>query len=132
MQAKITPFLMFTGNAKEAMDFYISLFDGGKIESVTYYGPGDAGAEGTVRHAVFSLGGRSFICIDSPPVHDFTFTPSLSLFVDCGSEEQLADLFTKLSAGGRVMMPLDSYGFGKKFGWVADRFGVSWQLNLPG
>ncbi len=62
--------------------------------------------------------------------HDFTFTPSISLFVKCDSEEELETLYEKLSEGGEVAMPLDDYGFSTKFGWVQDRFGVSWQLNF--
>ena len=62
--------------------------------------------------------------------HDFTFTPSISMFVDCDNNIELEDVFNQLSSGGKVLMPLDNYGFSKKFGWVNDRFGVSWQLNL--
>jgi predicted 3-demethylubiquinone-9 3-methyltransferase (glyoxalase superfamily) len=68
---------------------------------------------------------------DSPVKHAFDFTPSLSFFVDCTSDEEQRRLFAELSDGGAVMMPLDDYGFSKRFAWVADRFGVSWQLNLP-
>ena len=71
-----------------------------------------------------------FRCTDSPPVHDFTFTPSFSIFVDVASAEELDRLFAGLSEGGAVLMPLDEYGFSRRFGWVNDRFGVSWQLNL--
>jgi len=132
MKTRVTPFLMFDGKAEEAMSFYISIFPDSSVISISRYGPGEAGAEGTVMHAVFSLAGRSVICIDSPVKHDFTFTPAMSLFVDCATDAQIDDLFAKLSAGGQVMMPLGSYGFSPKFAWVSDRFGVSWQLNLPG
>jgi predicted 3-demethylubiquinone-9 3-methyltransferase (glyoxalase superfamily) len=71
------------------------------------------------------------MCIDSSMKHDFTFTPAISLFVNCDTEEELGELFATLSQGGQVFMPLDTYPFSKKFGWVADRYGVSWQLNLP-
>ena len=74
---------------------------------------------------------HSLIVIDSPVPHDFGFTPSMSLFVDFESEADLERVFDRLSAGGDVMMPLDDYGFSARFGWVSDRFGVSWQLNLP-
>jgi len=62
--------------------------------------------------------------------HAFTFTPSMSIFVDCENEAELHEAFKQLSEGGKVLMPLDSYGFSSKFWWVSDRFGVSWQLNL--
>jgi predicted 3-demethylubiquinone-9 3-methyltransferase (glyoxalase superfamily) len=80
--------------------------------------------------ARFSLNGRDFMCIDSPVKHDFTFTPAMSLFVDCATESDIDRLFARLSDGGGVLMPLDRYPFSKKFAWVADRYGVSWQLNL--
>lgn len=127
---KITTFLMFTGRADEAMAFYASLFPDSKILDVKRYGPGQPGPEGTVMHATFQLAGQQFMCIDSPPVHAFTFTPSMSLYVKCGSEAEIDALFAKLSEGGSVMMPLDRYPFSPKFGWCADRFGVSWQLTL--
>ena len=128
---QITPFLMFEGKAEEAMNFYISLFPEARVISFRRYGLGEAGKEGTILRADFSLAGQTVICIDSPVKHDFTFTPAMSLFVDCTTDSQLETLFTKLSTGGKVMMPLDNYGFSRRFGWVSDRFGVSWQLNLP-
>ena len=81
--------------------------------------------------AAFSLAGRSFRCTDSIVQHPFTFTPAMSLFVECESEAEIDDVFGKLSQGGQVFMPLDAYPFSRRFGWVADRFGVSWQLTLP-
>jgi predicted 3-demethylubiquinone-9 3-methyltransferase (glyoxalase superfamily) len=131
MKTQVTPFLMFDGKAEEAMNFYVSLFPDSRVISISRYGPGASGKEGTVMLAVFALAGQSVMCIDSPAKHDFTFTPAMSLFVDCSTETQLDDLFAKLSEGGQVMMPLDNYGFSRKFGWVSDRYGVSWQLNLP-
>ncbi|MEV0615094.1 VOC family protein [Nonomuraea sp. NPDC050404] len=129
---RITTFLMFQNkDAEEAMNFYVSLFDDGKVVAVKRYGPGEAGEEGTVEHATFSLAGQEYMCIDSVPKHSFTFTPSLSLYVDCDSEEQIQRLYDALAEGGQALMPLNSYGFSTKFGWVNDRFGVSWQLNLP-
>ncbi len=62
--------------------------------------------------------------------HNFTFTPSMSIFVHCENEEEIETLFKKLSENGNIMMPLDNYGFSKKFGWLSDKYGVSWQLNL--
>ena len=127
---KITTFLMFEGNAEEAMTFYTSLFDDAEIVSITRYGADGPGAEGSVQHATFSLAGEQIMCIDSPVKHGFTFTPSISLFVDCEDQAEQDRAFSQLSAGGAVLMPLDNYGFSTRFGWVNDRFGVSWQLNL--
>jgi len=130
MARKVTTFLMLDGVAEEAMGFYVSLFRGSEIQRVERYGPGEQGAEGTVKQATFTLAGRDFMCIDSPVKHAFTFTPSISLFVECESESELESAFSRLSDGGGVLMPLGNYGFSTKFGWLNDRFGVSWQLNF--
>ena len=81
--------------------------------------------------ADFTVAGQAVICFDSPVKHAFTFTPAVSLFIDCADEPEVDRLFAALSEGGNVMMELADYGFSRKFGWVADRFGVSWQINLP-
>jgi predicted 3-demethylubiquinone-9 3-methyltransferase (glyoxalase superfamily) len=127
---KITTFLMFEGKAEEAMNFYISLFDQSKIVSISRYGANEPGKEGTVQHAIFSLNGQEFMCIDSFVNHGFTFTPSISLYVNCEKEEEIDKVFEQLSSGGQVLMPLGPYPFSPKFGWVSDKFGVTWQLNL--
>ncbi|MEU5764496.1 VOC family protein [Streptomyces asoensis] len=128
---KITTFLMFEGNAEDAMTFYLSLFDDAEVVGLTRYGADGPGKEGTVQHATFSLAGQEFMCIDSPVQHEFTFTPAVSLFVQCEDEAELDRLYAALSEHGTTLMPLGDYGFSAKFGWVNDRFGVSWQLNLP-
>ncbi|MET9604850.1 VOC family protein [Streptomyces sp. NPDC006512] len=128
---KITPFLMFEGRAEEAMTFYASLFEDAEIVEVTRYGADGPGEEGTVVKATFALAGQQFICIDSHVKHAFGFTPALSLFVQCDTEAELERLYGALAEEGEELMPLDSYGFSTRFGWVNDRFGVSWQLNLP-
>ena len=130
MPQKVHPFLMFEGRAEEAMTFYVSLFPDGKVIDITRYGPGQPGAEGSVKVARFTVGGQTVMCIDSPVQHAFTFTPASSLFVDCESEEEVRRLAAALAEGGTALMPLGSYGFSRQFAWVNDRFGVSWQLNL--
>jgi predicted 3-demethylubiquinone-9 3-methyltransferase (glyoxalase superfamily) len=100
-------------------------------QALTRFGPGEAGAEGSVQHATFSLAGQRFMCIDSTQKHDFTFTPSMSLYVQCETEDEIDRLYATLAEGGQQFMPLGMYGFSAKFGWLSDRFGVSWQLNLP-
>jgi predicted 3-demethylubiquinone-9 3-methyltransferase (glyoxalase superfamily) len=127
---KITTFLMFEGNAEEAMTFYVSLFDAAEVVSITRYGADGPGKDGSVQHATFSLGGEQFMCIDSPMKHDFTFTPAMSLFVQCENEAEIERLYAALVERGTELMPLGNYGFSTEFGWVNDRFGVSWQLNL--
>ena len=130
MQTKVTPFLMFEGQAEDAMNFYVSLFKDARVSNIKRYGKGEPGPEGSVMLATFSLNGQDIMCIDSPAKHAFTFTPSISLFVTCGTTQEVDDLFAKLSPGGQVMMPLDKYPFSERFAWVADRYGVSWQLML--
>ncbi|MNN98231.1 3-demethylubiquinone-9 3-methyltransferase [compost metagenome] len=70
------------------------------------------------------------MCIDSNVKHGFSFTPAISLYVNFDSEKEIDTVFEKLSQGGNILMPLDVYPFSSKFGWVADRYGVTWQLNL--
>ncbi len=130
MARQILTHLMFEGAAEEAMNFYVSLFEDAAVTEVRRYGPGEAGQEGSVMMAYFRLRDRDFICIDSPIEHGFTFTPAMSVFVECEDEAELERLFAELSSGGQVMMPLDDYGFSRRYGWVCDRFKVSWQLNL--
>ena len=123
--------LMFEGHAEEAMTLYASVFPGLRTEKIVRYAAGEPGKEGTVKRADLSLEGHALVFIDSYVKHAFTFTASMSLYVDCGSAEELERAFATLSEGGQVFMPLDNYGFSTRFGWLADRFGVSWQLNLP-
>ena len=130
MASSVTPFLMFDGSAEAAVTFYVTLFRGSGIKRIERYGPGEPGAEGSVKRADFTVAGQNLVCIDSPVKHAFTFTPSVSLFVECDSEAELDAAFGQLSAGGSVFMPPGNYGFSTKFAWINDRFGVSWQLNL--
>ena len=129
---KVTPFLMFQGGkAEEAMNYYTSIIKDSEIKSIVRYGVNEAGDEGTVMQAVFALKGQEFMCIDSNIKHQFSFTPSFSIFVTCDTEEEINNLYQKLIDGGEALMPIGDYGFSKKFGWLNDRFGVSWQFNLP-
>ena len=128
--AVMQPFLMFqAGDAEAAMNFYVSLFVDGEIVTLTRHPPGGEG-EGKVARAVFRIGGQSVMCSDSPIKHAFDFTPSLSLFVDCQSEAEFDRLAAALGEGGAVLMAPADYGFSRRFTWMNDRFGVSWQLNL--
>lgn len=124
------PFLMFEGSAEEAMNLYISLFRNSSVNQIARYGPGGPGKEGSVMRADFTIAGQNVMCIDSPVKHQFTFTPAVSLFVECENEAELDAVFSRLSEGGGVLMPPANYGFSTKFTWINDRFGVSWQLNL--
>jgi len=119
----VTPFLMFEGKAAEAVEFYVALL-GGEISAM------ERRPDGGVQRGAFTLRGREYRAFDSPAKHDFTFTPAISLFVECADEAELDRLFAALSQGGKVLMPPNNYGFSRKFAWCNDRFGVSWQINL--
>ncbi|KAE8327191.1 hypothetical protein BDV24DRAFT_123603 [Aspergillus arachidicola] len=130
----VTPFLMFEGDAETALNFYVQTIPGSRIMSITRYGPGEAGTEGKVSMARANIGGSlEVMAIDSYVKHAFKFTPSLSLFVkftDEHGDDVIDRVVGALSEGGEVLMPLDNYGFSRRFAWVNDRFGVSWQLSL--
>lgn len=127
----ITTFLMFEGKAEEAMTFYVSLFPNSAITTINRYPDDGSTFAGAVQHATFTLHGQQFMAMDSTIQHAFTFTPSMSLFVTCQSEDEIDRLFGQLADGGATLMALDNHGFSRKFGWINDRFGVSWQLMLP-
>lgn len=128
---QIATFLTFQdNNAENAMNFYVDLFKNSTIINVqrwTKEGPGD---EGRIMTAKFELNGNLYMCSDSPPVHNWDFTPAVSNYVECKNLSELERLFSKLSENGSVTMPLNNYGFSQQFAWVIDQFGVSWQLNL--
>ena len=105
---------MFDGRAEEAMNLYTSLFKQSEILSLTRYGENESGVAGTVQHATFTLNGQEFMCIDSSAQHAFTFTPSISLYVRCDTEEEIDAVFAKLSQDGQIHMPPDRYPFIKK------------------
>ncbi len=141
-EQKITPYLWFDDQAEEAANAYVSIFSsiggsapGGKtakIGSMMRYG--EAGAEvsgkpgGTVMTVEFQLAGQKFVALNGGP--EFNFTPAISFFVSCETKEEIDELWQKLSDGGEVLMPLDTYPFSEKFGWLNDKYGVSWQLML--
>ena len=125
---KATPFLMFQGQAQDALALYREVFPDFEQVMLQEHPPG--AMAGQVAMAQIRIGGQEIMLNDSPPVHAFTFTPSSSIFVDCDDEAQLRELAGKLGDGGAVMMEVASYGFSTLFTWLADKFGVSWQLNL--
>lgn len=130
MAKSVTPFLMFQGSAEEALAFYVSIFPGAEVLHLTRFAEGEAGPAGTIKEAALRVADQTIRFFDSPPVHSFGFTPSFSLFVECESEDELRRLYEAMGDHGGALMPLGDYGFSRLFGWVNDRFGVSWQLNL--
>lgn len=131
MVRSVATHLMFAGEASAALEVYAAVFADFRLDRIERYGAGEAGPEGTVRRADITFGEHRIIAIDSPVRHAFSFTPATSLFVDCDSSSTLDAAFTQLAQGGQVFMPIANYGFSQRFGWCSDRFGVSWQLNLP-
>lgn len=132
MPTTVAPFLMFQeSNAEAAMNLYATVIPNTHIVTLEKYGPGELGPEGTVRAGTLSVSGLNVMFYDSYVKHAFTFTPSSSLFVTCQTEEEIDAISAALGDGGAFLMPLGSYGFSRKFAWLTDRFGVSWQLNLP-
>jgi len=129
----LVPFLMFCGDqhgkAEEAVTWYCSIFPDSRILRLDRYGPDEDQPEGTVRSASFELGGKPMMAIDSAGPHHFTFTPAISMWVECSSSAEIERLSAALSDGGSALMPLGDYGFSRQFCWVADRYGVTWQLG---
>jgi predicted 3-demethylubiquinone-9 3-methyltransferase (glyoxalase superfamily) len=129
---KITPCLWFDSNAAEAAHFYAGLFDGSRINNVVYYT--DEGKEitgkdaGTVLTVDFDLAGYKFTGLNGGPL--FKFTPAISFFVTCETVAEIDALWTQLLQGGFAMMPLDRYDWSERYGWVQDKFGLTWQLSL--
>lgn len=124
------PFLMFQGEAIEALALYVDAFFGSHTYDVQLYGAGEPGRIGTVKRVRLVIGDQEILVIDSPIKHAFTFTPSFSMFIDFDDEAQLRHAVNELGKGGQFLMPLDDYRFSRLFAWVQDRFGVPWQLNL--
>jgi len=113
---KITPFLWFDNQAEEAMNFYVSIFKNSKVGKVSRYGEAGPGPKGTVMSVTFQLEGQEFMALNGGPV--FRFTEAISFFVDCETQEEVDELWGKLSAGGQP----------SKCGWLKDKFGLSWQI----
>jgi predicted 3-demethylubiquinone-9 3-methyltransferase (glyoxalase superfamily) len=113
---KISPFLWFNNNAEEAAHFYTSIFNNSRIGSVMRFGDAGPGPKGSVMGISFELEGQEFKALNGGPV--FTFTPAISLFVDCETQEEVDNLWKRLGEGGEP----------QQCGWLKDKFGVSWQI----
>jgi predicted 3-demethylubiquinone-9 3-methyltransferase (glyoxalase superfamily) len=120
---------MFQGDAKKALALWREAFP--EIELLDMREHQSGPQAGQIAMARIRLGGNEWRLYDSPPVHDFTFTPSTSIFVECDDEAHLRRLVDRLGENGKMLMPPGNYGFSTLFAWLTDRFGVSWQLNLP-
>lgn len=122
--------LMFEGDAEAALEFYLSIFPDSAVITSQRYRPDETMA-GELKLAQLRLGEHRIILTNSPIDHDFSLNPSASIFVLCRSGGELNRYAEALSKGGRYIMPVATYPFSRRYGWVEDRFGVSWQLNLP-
>ena len=130
MPTRARPYLMFDGKAEEAINLYVALFPDSEALGIIPYDDDPPEMKGKVLRGGFRIGDQIFMCMDSPVRHDFGFTPAFSIYVDCESAAVQERLFANLKQGGEVLMPLDNYGFSERFGWLNDRFGVSWQLDF--
>ena len=113
---KINPFLWFDGNAEEAMNFYVSIFKNAKIVGVDRWGDAGPGPKGAVMSCTFELEGQTFLALNGGP--QFEFSPAISFLVNCETQQEVDDLWDKLSAGSQK----------QPCGWLKDKFGVSWQI----
>ncbi len=129
---KIIPFLWFDNNAEEAVNFYTSIFKDSKIGTLARYDEASSKASGrpagSVMTASFQLRGQDFVALNGGPV--FKFNPSISFFVLFNQESEVDNLWKKLSVGGKVLMELQKYDWSQRYGWVEDKYGLSWQLML--
>jgi predicted 3-demethylubiquinone-9 3-methyltransferase (glyoxalase superfamily) len=125
---KINPFLWFNGNVEEAVNFYAGAFSNSEIVSMHRAGSGLPGEKGKVFTATFRLLGFEFYALDGGPMYGFT--PAISFFINCETIAETNELWQKLGDGGKELMPLGKYPFSEQFGWVQDKFGLSWQINL--
>lgn len=122
---KITPHLWFDKEAKEAAEFYTSIFDNSRIKDINTLHNTPSGDVDVVS---FDLAGQSFMAISAGPI--FKFTPAVSFFVTCKSKEEVDVLWQKLSQGGKVLMEIGEYPFSKRYGWTQDKYGLSWQIGF--
>jgi len=113
---KITPFLWFDSQAEEAANFYVSIFENSRIVNVSRYGDAGPGPKGTAMSVTFQLNGQDFMALNGGP--QFTFTPAISFFVHCENQQEVDELWEKLSEGGKK----------ERCGWLKDKFGLSWQI----
>jgi predicted 3-demethylubiquinone-9 3-methyltransferase (glyoxalase superfamily) len=129
---KITPYLWFDGQAEEAAQFYTSLFRDSEVGHVARYDKAAAEAAGRPENSAmivaFQLAGQEFVGLNGGP--HFKFTPAISFFVTLENETEIDALWEQLAAGGMPLMPLQAYDWSDKYGWVSDRYGLSWQIAL--
>jgi predicted 3-demethylubiquinone-9 3-methyltransferase (glyoxalase superfamily) len=117
---KITPFLWFDDKAEEAMHFYVSIFENSKVGTISRYGDAGPGPKGSAMSVTFELEGQQFMALNGGPL--YKFSPAISLFVNCETQEEVDELWAKLTAGGKE----------DRCGWLVDKYGLSWQIIPKG
>src|SRR5690348_7980223 len=122
---KITTHLWFDTQAKEATAFYATLFPDSKVTNVSTITGTPSGDSDIVS---FQLAGQNFMAISAGPY--FKFNPSISLFVTFENESDIDEVWNKLADGGKVLMAYDTYPWAQKYGWLQDKYGLSWQLSM--
>jgi predicted 3-demethylubiquinone-9 3-methyltransferase (glyoxalase superfamily) len=113
---KITPFLWFDGQAEDAANFYVSIFENAKILSVSRYGEEAPGTTGTVMTVSFELDGQKFVALNGGP--EYKFTPAISFSIDCKTQQEVDHFWNRLSEGGET----------SQCGWLDDKYGITWQV----
>ena len=129
MAKRTSTMLMLRGHTEEALNFYVTLFDGAQITYMDYFGPEDRIMKGKVRLAHIDLLGQSYLCTDSPFDPQYPLTPAISIYVECTTKKEFKLLLDKLSVDGDNVVPVRKVDDKNHFGWVQDRFGLSWQIN---
>lgn len=124
MTTRANPFLMFTGRAEEALNLYAASLPDARIVALERTPDGSG-----VATARLAVGDLEIMAFDSPPVHDFDFTPSMSIFLTVGTPEVVDRTAGLMAEGGKVLMPAGEYPFAQRYAWIQDRFGVSWQIS---
>jgi predicted 3-demethylubiquinone-9 3-methyltransferase (glyoxalase superfamily) len=129
---KIIPCLWFDDNAEEAVKFYTSIFHRSKVGDIAHYVKATEEVSGKKAGSVltvkFQLEGQDLMALNGGP--QFKFNQAISFFVSCKTAEEVDALFKKLAVGGKTLMALGTFPFSKRYGWVEDKYGVSWQLNV--
>ena len=127
----VATYLLFQGDAEEALHFYQKVFRDTELTAIHHYPQSSGEIAGKLLPSRLRIGDHQLMLADSPNPHEFTFTPSTSIYINFETEDELIEAHDMLADGADILMPLDDYGFSVMYAWIQDKFGVCWQLNLP-